>query len=281
MPTKNVIKNIIVVSDTHFGCQLGLCPPNVQLDNGGIYQQSALQVKTWGMWEEFWGRWVPEVTKGEPFIVVHNGDALDGVHHNAITQITHNIKDQIIIGEKILQDIINLTKCKGYFHIRGTEAHVGVSGQWEELLARNLGAVPDENGNHARWELWLEINKALVHFTHHIGGTSSAAYESTAVYKELVEAFNEAGRWQDRPPDVIVRSHRHRQMEIRIPTNKGYGISLVTPGWQLKTPFTYRVGLGRSTSPQIGGYLIRSGNTDHIYTRFKIWKIERSPIITL
>lgn len=278
---KKTVKNIIVISDTHFGCQLGLCPPVVKLDNGGTYQQSALQIKTWKMWEEFWDKWVPEVTKGEPFIVVLNGDALDGIHHNTVTQITHNIKDQLAIGENVLRDIITLKNCCGYFHIRGTEAHVGASGQWEELLAKSLGAAPDENGNHARWELWMEINKALVHFTHHIDNTSSAAYESTAVYKELVEAFNEAGRWQDSPPDVIVRSHRHRQMEVRIPTKKGYGISLVTPGWQLKTPFTYKMGVGRSTTPQIGGYLIRSGNTDHIYTRFKIWKIERSPIVSI
>ena len=86
----NTIKNVVVISDTHCGCQLGLCPPVVNLDNGGTYVQSSLQKKLWEMWNEFWDVWIPMVTKGEPYIIVHNGDAIDGVHHNSVTQITHN-----------------------------------------------------------------------------------------------------------------------------------------------------------------------------------------------
>ena len=123
--------------------------------------------------------------------------------------------------------------------------------------------------------MWLRLKTALVHFSHGIGTTSSSSYESTAVYKEMVEAFNEAGRWRDEPPDVVVRSHRHRQFETRIATKKGYGISLVTPGWQLKTPFVYRLASGRSSTPQIGGYLIRCGDEDEPYTRFKVWRLKR------
>lgn len=272
----STVKNIVVISDTHFGCQLGLCPPSVTLDSGGNYKHSALQKKVWQMWTEFWNKWIPQVTKGEDFILVHNGDAIDGKHHNAVTQITQNLHDQRKIAYEVLKPVIDNPKCKKYYHIRGTEAHVGSSAQDEEALAKSLGAIPDEIGNYARWDLWLKLNSSLIHFTHHVGNTNSAAYESTAVYKEMVEAFNEAGRWGDRPPDVVVRSHRHRQFETRIATENGYGISLVTPAWQLKTPFSYRIGLGRSSTPQIGGYLIRHGDEDSIYTRFKVWKIERS-----
>lgn len=274
-PKKSSVKNIIVISDTHCGCQLALMPPTVQLDNGGTFKASDLQMKMWKMWRHFWDEWVPVVTKGEPYYIVHNGDAIDGVHHNSVTQITHNITDQIQIARDILLPQINNPKCKGYFHIRGTEAHVGKSAQSEEGLARSLGAIPDDKNNHARWEMWLRIEKFLIHFTHHVGTTSSASYESTAVYKELVEAYTEAGRWLNEPPDMVVRSHRHRQFEIKIATKKGYGVSLVTPSWQLKTPFVYKLGLGRSSQPQMGGYLIRVGDEDGLYTRFKVWDIER------
>lgn len=275
------IKNCIVISDTHFGCKLGLCPPYVQFDEGGNYVPSKLQQSMWGWWLEFWSDWVPKVTKGADYIVVHNGDAIDGVHHNSVTQISNNYNTQLSIGLEVLQPIVDNKKCKQYFHIRGTEAHVGPSAQYEEMLAKKLGAIPDENGNYARWDMWLNMAGALIHFTHHVGTTSSAAYESTAVYKELVEAYNESGRYGDRPPDCVVRSHRHRQMEIRVSTEMGYGISAVTPGWQLKTPFTYRIGMGRSSMPQIGGYLIRCNEEEHIYTRFKVWKIKRSPEVVV
>jgi hypothetical protein len=275
--SKDKVNNIIVVSDTHCGCQLGLMPPTVKLDSGLIVQQSPLQKKMWAMWNNFWEDWVPKVTKGEPYIIVHNGDVIDGVHHDSVTQITHNITDQIQIAIDVMRPRIEKEKCVGYYHIRGTEAHVGKSAMSEEGVAKALGAIPDSIGNHARWDMWMRTHTDhLIHFTHHVGTSASAPYESTAVYKELVESFVESGRFNKEPPDCVVRSHRHRQFEIRIATEKGYGISLVTSAWQLRTPFTFRVGLGRSSSPQIGGYLIRVGDEDGIYTRFKVWDIEES-----
>jgi hypothetical protein len=278
---KERIRNVIVISDTHAGCQLALCPPVVTLDSGGTYRQSKLQKKVWEMWGFFWGEWVPKVTKGEPYIVVHNGDAIDGKHHDSVTQITQNITDQVSIAIDVLGPIVKAKNCAGYYHVRGTEAHVGKSGQAEEGLARALGAIPDEIGNYARWELWMKLNGSLIHFSHHIGTTNAAAYESTAVYKEMIEAYVDAARWRKQPPDVVVRSHRHRAFETRIPTAKGYGISLVTPGWQLKTPFTHRLALGRSSMPQIGGVLIRHGNEDSIFTRSQVWNIDRPKEVTV
>lgn len=270
------IRNLIVISDPHFGCKLGLCPPEgIELDEGNVALPSRLQLQVWAMWKYFWDNWVPRATRGEEYAVALNGDAIDGDHHRSSTPFTTNIKDQRRLAQKVLAPLVNSEKCKAYFHIRGTEAHVGISGQDEEALAASLGAIPDEHGNHARWEMWLRMRDRLIHLTHHIGTTSSAAYESTAVLKELIEAYNEAGRWGDKPPDVVVRSHRHRAMHITLPTEGGYGISIVTPGWQLKTPFVYRQAQGRSGTPQIGGYLIRCGDEDHIYARFKIWKVSR------
>jgi hypothetical protein len=271
-------KNVIVVSDTHFGCQLALCPPVVKLDSGGTYQPSELQLKLWEHWQYFWKEWVPTVTKGEQYIVVHNGDAVDGKHHDSVTQITQNITDQVGIAYEVLKPIVDPLlnpACAGYYHIRGTEAHVGKSGQAEEGLAKSLGAIPDEIGNHARWEMWMRLSDELIHYSHHIGTTQSANYELTAVYKEFIEALVEAARWGRKPPTVLVRSHRHRAGETRVPTKSGYGISLVTPGWQLKTPFAHRLAMGRSSMPQIGGILIRHGDEDPIFTRSQVWEIER------
>jgi len=269
-------RNIIVISDTHCGCKLGLCPPKgTRLDDGGTYRPSGRQLTMWKRWREFWDEWVPRVTHGEPYAVVHNGDALDGVHHRSTTQISHNKADQRRLAYEVLKEVVD--GCKGmYYHVRGTEAHVGVSAEDEEELARRLGAIPDEMGQYSRWELWKGIGDegALAHFTHHIGTTGSNHYESTAVHKELLEAFTEAGRWGKRPPDVVVRSHRHRCIETRIPSTRGYSTSLVTPGWQLKTPFVYRIAGGRQAMPQLGGSLIRQGD-EELHTRHCVWSFRR------
>ena len=267
------INNLIVISDTHCGCRLGLCPPEVQLDDAAIYGHTPLQADIWKRWEEFWGEWVPMVTRGEPYIVVMNGDALDGVHHRAITQVSQNLTDQSRIAKAILRPVVEA--CEGrYYHIRGTEAHVGASGQDEERLAEELGAIQDREGRYARWELWLEIGVGLVHVTHHIGTAGSLAYETTAVHKELEQSFVEAARWGERHPDVIVRSHRHRNVETRIQTAHGFATACTTAGWQGKTPFVYKIPGGRQSQPQIGGTLVRSGDED-VYTRHRLWNLKR------
>src|SRR5947208_2195784 len=122
---KKSVRNLIVISDTHCGCRLGLHPPtSSRIDSGGWYQPSDFQKKMWRLWREFFDGWVPEVTRGEPYDLVHNGDAIDGVHHNSTTQISHNIEDQLRIAETVLRPEVDRCHAKGggYYHIRGTEA---------------------------------------------------------------------------------------------------------------------------------------------------------------
>ena len=145
--SKSKPRNLIVISDTHFGCRLGLLSPEpIRLDDGGAYHASPAQLKMWALWRAFWDEWVPEVTRGEPYDLVHNGDAIDGVHHNATTPISHNIEDQLAIALPILDEVVQRCKRSGgtYYHVRGTQAHVGQSGVWEEQLAKRLGAKPND-----------------------------------------------------------------------------------------------------------------------------------------
>ncbi|MHA1933494.1 MAG: hypothetical protein ACW96X_13195 [Promethearchaeota archaeon] len=277
------IQNVVVFSDTHCGCQFGLSPLKIRLDAGGFYNSSSLQKKVFKMWRLWWDEYVPEFTRGEPYVIVVNGDAIDGSHHKATTQVSQNIKDQRNIFIEVMNSVLGCRNCKGLYMIRGTEVHVGKSAEDEEEIARTLGAIPDEFGNHSRYDLWFRLgkHKSLLHFTHHIGVTSSAAYEMTAINKELVEAYNEAGRWGDEPPDAVIRSHRHRQGCIDVASEKGRALSLCTPGWQLKTPFVYRGTTGRVGTPQIGGYVLREGDEDPLYSRYKVWKVKRPKEETL
>ena len=277
------VKNIVVISDQHAGCQLGLCPPTVRLDNDGIYKSNKAQKFVYYFWQFFWEEWIPMVTKEEPYIVVNNGDALDGIHHQSTTQISQNIQDQILIAEKLLMPIVKNPLCEKYFHVRGTEAHSGIAGIYEEQLAKELGSVQNDVGQYASWEHFIQIgqHKKLCHFTHTVGTSSSAAYESTAANREVVEMLIEAARWGEKAPDCIVRSHRHKQIEIRKASKNGYSTMFITPGWQLKTPFSYRIVQGRVSAPEIGGYLIREGDEDGLYTRFKVMKTKRPKVIII
>jgi hypothetical protein len=271
----------VVVSDIHAGCRLALHTPHpVRMDEGATREPSRVQMALWRWWSEFWDKWVPEATRGEPYTVVFNGDGIDGVHHNSVTQISHNHEDQKRIAYELLAPVVE--RCEGrYYHIRGTEAHVGESAHNEEALAKELGAIPNGQGKHARCELWKLVgsgrpeNRVLVHLLHHIGTTGSMAYESSAVHKEMTEAYAEAGRWGRRPPDVIVRSHRHRSFKTELPTDNTRGVSVVTPAWQCKTPFTWKIPGARQSQPQFGGLVIRAGRREEWYVRSFVKSLER------
>lgn len=271
--------NLVVVSDLHCGCRLGLCPPEgFPLDDGGHYLPSGFQRQLWEHWREFWDWWVPSIVHDEPYGVVINGDAVEGIHHRTVTQISQNTADQAEYGYRVIAPIVDA--CKGrLWMIRGTEAHAGASGCEEEKLAKRLGAVPDKDGRYARWELWKRVGPALAHLMHHIGTTGTQAYETTAVHKELTESFVESARWSEEPPDFIVRSHRHRHVETSIATRKGRAYSVVTPGWQGKTPFAMRIPGGRQALPQFGGITIRHHAKDDVsYVASRVWTPSRAEI---
>jgi len=267
------INSIIYFSDTHVGCRMALCPDIVSLDGGGTYNASDYQkiIKAW--WDEFWYDIVPKWTHGEPYAVIFGGDGIDGNHHNTTTQWTHNLGDQVRAAKELLAPIVKL--CEGrYYHVRGTEAHVGQSAVEEEKLAFELGAIPNKEGQYARYVIWKMIGSKkrtkdgfLLNVLHHIGTTGSMAYESSAIMAELVTAYSEAGRWERRPPDVVLRAHRHRCIKVEVPTAKQRGIAMTSPGWQGKTPLTHRIVGARQSEPQFGGVLVRVSSEGELYTR--------------
>ena len=247
----------------------------MRLDDGGIVKPSKIQRTLWAWWEEFWADWVPSVTHGQPFAVVHNGDCIDGVHHGSTSQMSQNLTDQENMAVECLSPVVKA--CEGrYYHIRGTEAHVGKSASSEERVAKALGAIPNADGQHARYDLWLRLQGHLCHFLHHVGTTSSAAYEATAVHKELTESYIECARWGEDVPEVICRSHRHRCIEIRVATAKNRATAIVTPAWQVKTAFAWKVAGARISTPQIGGAMIRVNELGECFTSAKVWNLSRS-----
>lgn len=273
-----IINNAIIISDLHCGCRFGLSPPEIMLDGGNHHSASDDQLIMYEWWKELWGEWVPRVTHGEPYCIVLNGDAVDGVHHGSVSQISHNISDQRRIAKVILEPIVD--KCEGrFFMVRGTTVHTGASGMNEETLAEELNAIPDDFNHYARNELYLKIGSALCHFAHHISVTGSMAYESTGLTKEFTEFCSDAARWKLPVPDVVVRSHRHRHIEVKVPTMNTYGYIFTTPAWQLKTPYVFRIPGGRITTPQIGASLIRQGDED-FFTRHKVWNVKRSKTVS-
>ena len=241
---------IAVVSDTHVGSHFGLCPPEgLRLDTGKYESQNKFQETTWRFWMDCWNEWLPSQTrKVKRRILVHNGDIIEGDHHNQVSAVS-NLTDQSKNAVSILKPVVEMFD--KFYSIRGTEVHGGIGEQQTELIAQALGAEKEsETGNYSRQELWLEVGGVITQFAHHIGMTSSAAYETSAPMRELVATLLEAAQWGRPLPHIVFRSHRHRYTRVPIPTEKGDIELVVTPCWQLKTPHVWRV--DRMRMPHIG-----------------------------
>lgn len=260
------IKHCVVISDLHFGCSFALCPSDgITLDSGVVYKPSKLQKVLWKWWEIFWNQWLPSKIGSDPFCLVINGDVLEGVHHNVVTTISNNMDDQTTIAKRVLVPIFK--RAEKVFIVRGTESHSGKSSQEEERLATELGATPITKNSTTSYELWMDLNGKIIHFCHHIG-SFLAHSESTGLMREMIESVAELGRWSKVIPDVIVRSHRHSFCEVSIPKKDGKIIGIVTPAWQLKTPFTFKLARSKMSLPQIGGVLISVIDGDVLVSSF-------------
>jgi len=265
---------------------LGLCAPGVILDEGNPVQLNHGQEILWQWWLEFWNNWVTKATKGERFNVIVNGDIVDGTPYGSVAQISSNPADQERIVLAAFEPVLKLLKKVGgkLYVVRGTEAHGGKSCADEERAAYALQAMKDDNGHYAHWSIWMKVGYGLVSCMHHIGTTSSSQHEASAVNAEIAAEYNEAAKAGLEPPDIIVRSHRHRWIEVRVPTTHKlphvqFATAVVTPAWQLKTPFAWRTPGGRVSPPQIGGILIRQGDWE-LHTRVWLRTIGRPKIIT-
>lgn len=265
-------KHIIVLSDTHFGSAVAISQIH-QLDDGGYFHPSKLQAKLYRLWMAYW-EWVYMHVKKDPFIIVHVGDIIDGQHHRSTQTSTGNLTVQGRLAIDMMMP--HVSRASAYYQIRGTEAHVGMSAQEEEAIACALGAVKEkETGNYSRWMLWMKFGNGLINFAHHLGSTSSSAYESSALMREVVASFTESGQYGYRPPGIVIRGHTHRYLKIEGPGG-WEGIKL--PGWQLKTSFVHRI--DRMRGPQIGGILI-SSTADGLETKAWVHSIKESKAISV
>ena len=251
------MKAIICIADTHVGSLSGLAPDTgFRLDGGAQFVPNRYVKEMWKVWLHFWKEYVPKATQGaDEVIIVHNGDAIDGNHHQAVDLIP-NVADQEAAAIQLFRPIADRYK---FYMIRGTEAHCEKSNQSTERIATALGCVKDETiDSSSWWQLWLDVEGVVLNFAHTISTTSSAAYESSAVLREMIASLVECAQWGSVRPDVIFRSHRHRYIKVEIPSERGAIQAVVSPAWQLRTPFVERV--DRFRLSHIGGIVMLCDN---------------------
>lgn len=260
----------VVVSDLHVGCGMAIMPKGGFTCDSGIHvSPSPLQEKLYDRWENGFWPWVREQCP-DGFNVIVNGDLVDGVHHQTVTQWSHNLLDQRRACVELLRPVREAAK--RFLVVRGTESHVGQSGQHDEAIASVLGSEKSASGTSSHWEVFLRFGGKLVHVAHHIGATTSPFAKSSALQRQIALSYVNSGRWGDEPPVMFVRSHRHQCSWVGEPCSHGIVTCIVTPAWQLKTPYVHRMSL--MAEPEYGGIILFAGDNG-VYAKPWCERIER------
>lgn len=228
-----------IVSDVHAGSQLAPCPPTVRLDEGGNYTASKAQRWLLHNWHDYWKKVEAERDKHKAdFFLLSNGDATEGNHHQTTQILSGNLEAQTYVVQELFAVPMALKPDK-VFVVRGTEAHVGASGQSEEALGRHLKAEREpETHTWSWWHLRLTIHGVRIDCQHHgrVGtrpwtrgsGIGALAFQIWAEHAENDEPY----------PHLAIRSHRHQYAD-------SFGMyktrTIGTPAWQLKTSHAHKV----------------------------------------
>ena len=121
---------------------------------------------------------IKKMSKGKKLIVVHNGDAIEGYHHNTVQVVSpspkHHSEIHIELMETFLKRIGFSVKNGDELHYTsGTESHTG----WEEFgISQHFNAL----GAKYHDELKMKINGREIWYTHHGANAGKGANEGNA-----------------------------------------------------------------------------------------------------
>ena len=256
---------VAIAGDMHINGTTALCPPAFRLDDGGTWNQSKVQRFIWKHWLFYWEQVAAEKERtGLPVIAVFNGEMADDLNHRSTQLVTRNTSDQIRLSVAALSPALDVAD-----HIlctRGTEAHSGASACIDEIIANDIGAIPDENENYARWILRMDVAGVSFHIAHHPamgharpwtrGGDANR--KAASLMFEYVEVGVPA-------PDLAIFGHNHKPVDSF--DNFDTRV-IVLPSWQLTNAFGHKLGGG--WLPIGAGYVIcESGKKPEVIKCFK------------
>ena len=271
----NEIVSLIVASDLHINSTVALCPPIVNLDDGGTYRSSRTQRWLWDCWLDFC-----HIAEGQPGrkVALINGDLgeLD----------TKRRSNQIITANKatitgMVLDCLEplLAVVDSIIIIRGTAAHTGKSAWLEEAIAQDLDNAIGETTDKppiSWWHFRGQFGGVRFDVAHHASMGRMPHTEKNAGNKVAAEIlYRYCVDMEQKPPHVAIRSHNHRQAD----SGGNYRtFAVCTRCFTIATEYVFRIG-GENRLADIGGHIFNCEAGEYEYKEIpykpakgKIWK---------
>jgi hypothetical protein len=220
---------LVVCSDLHCGSSVGLMPPDSENLAGNTinFGKNHHQAWLWECWQDALAQ-VAAIAGRDAYAVLVNGDATEGIHHRSPEVVASLIENHCAMAAEALKPLTS--KAAATFVTKGTECHTH---DVETYLARLIGAQDDV----AREKWLINIHGCAIDATHHIGATSRAYLEASALSITLGNARLNSVRAGHPVAQVYLRGHRHCGGVF----SDGSGLIGVTGGWQFLTRHGHKV----------------------------------------
>ena len=202
--------------------------PNFQLDSR--------QLGIWNHLEKCLN-WAAELRKDTQLVLVSDGDALDGNHHNTSQLVTRDEAEMMDTHEELMgyiQDRLDFDKGDGLYYVFGTDAHTR---NHENLVAQRLNAYQYPNGRYCSNFLELHLNGAKVWIYHQ--GVSAGDYPTRGegLTRQLKKIWYKCKIEGIVPPDLVLTAHTHDPVYSTYTQDWKTIHGIILPSWQEKTRY--------------------------------------------
>lgn len=230
---------------------MALCKPSTELDDGGTYKASKGQRWLYGCWESLLET-VEQKRQGNLYTIL-NGDIAEGdVKDRSLQLVTRNTATITRMASDLLEPLNRMSTA--LFSIRGTAAHGGKSGSFEEQIADDLEAVPcPDTGARSWWSMRWVSEKVRFDIAHKPkGGAGGRPYNRHGFIDRLAaDAEFEYTERGEPLPHLVIRSHVHKYFDSE---NRFKVRAITTPAFTLSTE--YIVSLDPQSLAHIGAILV-------------------------
>lgn len=228
------IRAVVAVSDLHVWSTVGLWPEGDFKNLAGCrVGQNDFQKWLWDCWINLWTKEIPRALGNEPFLLLINGDIVEGRHHRTDQVMSGSEDDQMEAFEAVMKPLAGMAAKT--IVVKGTECHTR---NLENIAAKLIGAIPDPNSGHGAWDKAVfDISDTRCVARHHISSSARVWTETAGPRAALLSEQLEALKNGEPVPKVVLAAHRHVYGEDRSMN----GLSVVTPAWQALTRHGYKV----------------------------------------
>ncbi len=228
------------MSDMHSGGTTALFPDyrmSFKVDEDEYLDHSPTKKQT-----EMYKHWIhcaktiKEISKDKRIVIVHNGDAIEGLHHNSIQVISPTIEHHREIHIELMEKFINVsgfTKNNGdeLMYVSGTESHT----RYEEPKIAKYFDAKYHN------ELKLKLNGRTIWYTHHGASAGDGANRGDAYRNWLKRIYQNCVFDKVDKPDLVVTAHYHKPIYQSYVFDYHTIHGVILPSWQQKTRYAYKV----------------------------------------